>query len=199
MDIGVLGGTFDPVHNGHIAIAGEAVSRLKLAQVIFIPAGQPWLKVQHPMAPAVHRVEMVKLAIKNDLLFSLSMVEIEKSGPSYTVDTMVALQEQFGAETRLYFLMGSDALASISLWKEPERLVQMCTLVAFTRQDNHTTDVNEIERTVPGIGRHVILVDIKPIDISSTDIRERVAKGLSIRGLVPLAVEQYIYQHGLYR
>lgn len=199
MNIGVLGGTFDPVHLGHLVIAEAARSRLELAKVIFVPAGQPWLKSGRSITPAQHRVEMVKLAIADRPYFELSTVEVERPGPSYSVDTMATLYEQSGKENSFFFLLGWDSLSELPKWKEPSRLIQMCRLVAITRPNFNRPDLKAMEALVPGITRNVIWLDIPPVDISSSEIRARVAKGLSIDWMVPAQVARYIAEHGLYR
>ena len=199
MDIGVLGGTFDPIHSGHLIIAEEAGLKLGLARVLFVPARQQWLKTGRNIAPAAHRVEMVKLAIATNPNFEISAVDIDRPGPSYSVDTIAILQQQMGAEAKIFFLVGWDSLAELPQWKEPDRLIQLCKLVAVTRPGFSRPDLKALEPAVPGVTQSVVWLDIAPVDISSTDIRERVAQGLSIHGLVPEAVESYIKEHKLYR
>ena len=199
MSIGILGGTFDPVHNGHLSIAEDAMRQLGLTGVIFIPAGQPWLKGQRSIAPALHRVEMINLAIDNKSYFSLSTIEIDRNGPTYTVETMETLREKLGSHRKIYFLMGADAVAGITLWKEPDRLIKLCTIAVFARPGSQIPDMIALDRIVPGISRKTVLFEIDPIDISSTEIRQRLTMCLSVQGLVPVAVERYIHQHGLYR
>ncbi|MFC2050694.1 nicotinate-nucleotide adenylyltransferase [Chloroflexota bacterium] len=199
MDIGVLGGTFDPIHSGHLIMAEEARLKLGLARVLFVPARQQWLKTGRNIAPAVHRVEMVKLAIATNPNFEISAVDIDRPGPSYSVDTIAILQQQMGAEAKIFFLVGWDSLAELPQWKEPDRLIQLCKLVAVTRPGFSRPDSKVLEASVPGVTQSVAWLDIAPVDISSTDIRKRVAQGLSIHGLVPEAVESYIKKHELYR
>ena len=199
MNIGVLGGTFDPIHSGHLVIAEEARLRLRLAKVLFVPAGQPWLKTGRNITPAAHRVEMVKRAIAANPYFELSTVEVDRPGPSYTVETITILQQQLGAEARIFFLVGWDSLAELPEWKEPAKLIQLCKLVAVTRPGFSRPDLKALESSVPGVTQSVIWLDIPPVDISSSDIRNRVAQGLSIHGLVPEEVESYIKEQKLYR
>ncbi len=198
MKVGIMGGTFDPVHSGHLIIAEEVRETLGLAEVLFMPCGQPWLKLERPITPAVHRVEMVRLAIGTAPQFKLSEVEVKRSGPSYSVDTMVEFREQFGGEAELFFIVGCDALADLARWKEPQRLVQLCKLVAVPRVNFNSPDLKALERSVPGVSRRLICVAAPIIDISSSRIRERVRKGLSIRYLVPEKVEEYIRRQKLY-
>lgn len=199
MDIGILGGTFDPIHSGHLIIAEEARLRLRLAQVLFVPAGQPWLKVDRAITPAIHRVEMVKRAIAANRYFELSTTEVDRPGPSYTVDTIAILQQQLGTEAGFFFLLGWDSLAELPWWKEPSRLVQMCKLVAVPRPDFDPPNLEALESSIPGITQSVVLLDMPPVDVSSSDIRKRVAQGLSIHHLVPDEVERYIEEQKLYR
>jgi nicotinate-nucleotide adenylyltransferase len=199
MNIGILGGTFDPVHSGHLVIAEEAQRELNLIRVIFVPAGKPWLKTKRKITPAVHRVEMVKRAIAGDATFELSTIEVDRPGPSYSVDTVYILQRQLGAEAKIFFLVGWDSLAELPRWREPSRLVQLCKLVAITRPGLSRPDLKSLESSVPGITRSVVWLNIPPIDISSSDIRDRLAQGLSIHGLVPENVESYIKENKLYR
>ena len=200
MNTGILGGTFDPIHSGHLVIAEEARLKLRLDKVLFIPAGQQWLKTEERnITPAVHRVEMVRLAIAAKPYFDLSTVEVDRPGPTYSVETMAILHQQLGAEAKLFFIVGWDSLAELPQWKEPDRLVHLCKLVAVTRPGFNRPDLKEMEPPVPGITQSVVWLDIPPIDISSTDIRKRVIQGQSIHGLVPDGVEKYIAEQKLYR
>jgi nicotinate-nucleotide adenylyltransferase len=199
MDIGVLGGTFDPIHSGHLVIAEEARLRLRLAKVLFVPARQQWLKTGRNIAPVAHRVEMLRRAIAGKPYFELSTVEVDRPGPSYSVETMAILQQQLGAEAKIFFVVGWDSLAELPQWKEPDRLVQLCKLVAVTRPGFSCPDLKAMESFVSGITQSVVWLDIPPVDISSSDIRERVALGRSIHGLVPDEVERYIAEQKLYR
>ena len=199
MKVGVLGGTFDPVHIGHLIIAEAVRVQLRLEKVLFVPAGQPWLKLQHPITPAGYRVEMLRLALLPNLHFALSDVEVERSGPSYTIDTMVELRNRLGAQADLFFILGCDALAQFADWKEPSKLIQLCRLAVVPRANLAFSALEDLERHIPGITDRVSYVATPIIDISSSQIRERVARGLSIRYLVPDKVEEYIAQRQLYR
>ena len=198
MKIGVLGGTFDPIHYGHLAAAEQAIARLKLAEVVFMPVGQPWLKREQRISPSEHRLQMVRLAIADKPYFKLSAMEIERAGPSYTVDTMAELRSQLGAGDELFFILGWGSLAELPHWREPARLIQLCRLVAVTRPGSPTPDLEALESTIPGISRRVMLLDKPRIDISASAIRQRVARGEPIRRLVPEPVAEYITQHRLY-
>jgi len=198
MDIGVFGGTFDPIHNGHLVVAEEVRGKLNLAEILFVPAGQPWLKPDSPIAAAEHRVQMVRLALAGKPYFKPSKVEIERAGPSYAVDTIAELQGQLGTGDGLFFILGWDNLAQLPLWREPLRLITMCRLVAVPRPGYPPPDIKALETAIPGLSQRVVLMDKPQIDISAAGIRERVAQGLSVSNLVPEPVERYIREHGLY-
>jgi len=198
MNIGVLGGTFDPIHVGHLALAEEVRAGLDLAEVLFVPAGQPWLKADNPISPAEHRVEMVRLAIADKPYFKLSTIEVERSGPTYTVDTIAELKAQLGSGDELFFILGWDNLAGLSQWRQPSRLITMCRLVVVPRPGYLLPDLEALEASVPGLSQRVTLMDRPEIDISASAIRDRVARGSSVRHLVPEPVDEYIRQHKLY-
>jgi nicotinate-nucleotide adenylyltransferase len=199
MRIGILGGTFDPVHDGHLAIAGEVKEYLNLNEVRFLPAGQPWMKSDRTITPAVHRVEMLRLALASRPDFKLSTMEIEYEGPSYSVDTLAQMKAGVSEPIDWYFIIGWDNLAKMPQWKEPLRLIQMCFLVAVPRPGYDQPNMKILEKAIPGISKKVILMNKPRLDISATEIRKRVAEGTSIAGMVPPAVERYIAEHGLYR
>jgi nicotinate-nucleotide adenylyltransferase len=197
--IGILGGTFDPIHLGHLMIAEEGRSQLGLERVLFIPAGRPWLKTDREITPAIHRLQMLKLATADNPCFQISAVEIDRHGPSYSVDTMAALRQKLGKKAELFFLMGWGSLNELSLWKEPGKLIQLCHLVAFPRSGCEKPDLASLEKSIPGISLRVIWLEVTPVDISASDIRGRVAKGLPIGHLVPEVVAGYIEEHKLYQ
>jgi nicotinate-nucleotide adenylyltransferase len=198
MKIGVLGGTFDPIHRGHLLIAEEARERLSLAEVYFVPAPRTPLKEDISILGIEHRVQMVRLAITECPYFKLSTVEIDRPGPSYTVDTIVELQDRLGHETELFFIIGMDSLAQFHRWKEPSRIVEMCHLVAVPRPGHTVPETGFLEALVPGISERLIVLDKPVVGISATEIRERVARGLPINHLVPERVAEYIEKNGLY-
>lgn len=198
MNIGVLGGTFDPIHMGHLIIAEQVRLVLQLSKVLFVPAGQPWLKVNHVITAQNHRVEMVRRAIAANPYFELCTLEVERPGPSYTVDTMMMLQKQLGAQTSFFFIIGYDSLSELHLWKEPSKLVQICRLVAVPRLGSSLPDLKSLELRIPGITSSVIQLELPIIEISSSQIRSYLAQGLSIRYLVPDEVEKYIAEQKLY-
>jgi len=196
VNIGVLGGTFDPIHIGHLVVAEEARIKLGFKEVLFVPAGQPWLKLDRNITPAVHRVEMVRRAIADNPHFKLCTVEVERPGPSYTVDTLTMLQKQLGSEASLFFILGRDTLAGLTSWKEPKNLVRLCRLVVAPRLGSK--DLKHLETEMPGLLDKVIQLDMPVIGVSSSGIRQRIAQGLSIRYLVPHEVEKYITAQKIY-
>ncbi len=196
MNIGVLGGTFDPIHIGHLVVAEEARIRLGFNEVLFVPAGRPWLKLDRSITPAVHREEMVRRAIAANPHFKLCTLEVEHPGPSYTVDTLTMLRKQLGSEASLFFILGRDTLAELPLWKEPKKLVQLCRLVVAPRLGSE--ELKHLETSISGLPDKVIQLDMPVIGISSSGIRQRIAQGLSIRYLVPAEVEKYIAEQKLY-
>ncbi len=199
MNIGVMGGTFDPVHMGHLIVAEEARTRMNLAETLFVPACLPWLKSDSPISAAEHRVEMVRLAIADKPYFKLSTVDIERGGPSYTVDTVASLRGQIGAEDELFMILGWDSLAELPQWHEPSRLITMCRLVVVPRPGYSRPELKSLGKSLPGISQRVIFLDKPEIDISASNIRERVAKGLSVHHLVPTPGNRYIKEHRVYR
>lgn len=198
MKTGVLGGTFDPVHRGHLAIAGESMKQLELDEVLFVPTLLTPLKENNVITSAEHRVRMVELAIAGKPGFRLSTIDIDRAGTSYTVDTMESLKKQLGGGNELYFIIGLDGLETLPRWREPERLVRMCRLVTVRRPGYSRAVLEEIEKEVAGLAESLIFLEEPALDISATEIRKRVAGGLPVSDLVPGPVEEYIREHGLY-
>jgi nicotinate-nucleotide adenylyltransferase len=198
MKVGIMGGTFDPVHMVHLIIAEKARSELGLDKVIFIPAGEPWMKSDHPVTPAEHRVAMVRLAISSNPAFTVSTMEVDRRGPSYTIDTLEALWEDLGFDTGLFLLVGWDSLATIPSWKAPYRISKMATLVSFPRPGCNKPEMAALETAMPGISERIVIMEKPFIGISSSEIRVDLSHGKSVRYLVPREVEQYIREKGLY-
>lgn len=200
MRLGVLGGTFDPPHVGHLILAEEACLALGLGQVLFTPAGGPWRKAGQELSPREDRLAMVRLAVADNPHFAVSALEIEREGPSYTAETLTALRDQFGLKTELFFIMGADSLADFPHWHEPQRILELARLAVAERPEPEDVALEEglADDLARAMREKVIWLRMPRIDISSTAVRDRVRRGLSIRYWVPPAVEEYIRQHGLY-
>jgi nicotinate-nucleotide adenylyltransferase len=198
MRVGVLGGTFDPIHIGHLVSAEEAWGELELERVVFVPAGLPPHKLDHVVSPVEHRLAMVELAIVSNPHFAVSRVDIDRFGPCYTVDTIELLRDEWGPGAEIYFIMGSDSLLDILTWRNPRRLIRLCRFAVVSRS-GYQVDLNELDALLPGVASRVQMLNAPELAISSTDIQRRVREGLSIKYQVPEAVEAYIYQHKLYR
>jgi nicotinate-nucleotide adenylyltransferase len=195
--LGILGGTFDPPHIAHLVMADQARSQLNLSRVLVVLAGQPPHKLGRPVTPIEHRLAMTQLAIADDPSLALSRVEVDRPGPHYTADTLALLHAAY-PEDDLCLLIGSDSLRDLMAWRDPARIVAQARLAVMRRPDAGL-DMHALEVAIPGIGARVEWVDAPWLDISSSDIQRRVRAGLSIRHLVPAAVERYIVEHGLYR
>jgi len=196
--IGVLGGSFDPIHVGHLHIARQACARLELDRLVFVPAGQPPHKLDQALTDPEQRLEMVRLAVADEPRLVVSRIDVDRPGPSYSVDTVSLLQKEWGVRAQIYFLIGADLLADLTTWHQPRRLLELCQVVAVGRP-GHKVDVAALNRRFAGAPPVVLLEDVSPIDVSATEVRRRVAGGQSIEGLVPPAVAAYIQAHGLYR
>ena len=200
-NIGILGGTFDPIHNGHLAIAESAAERLGLDSVLFIPAGRPWLKAEQAVSDPAHRLEMTRLAVADYPNFVVSDVEIERPGPTYTVDTLRELRAQFAGSpqpTELYLILGMDSARDLGRWRRPERIFEMCVVVALSRPGSDDARPDDVERRFPAARGRFRVIRGPRIDISATEIRQSVSDGRPIRAYVPPSVEAYIREHKLY-
>jgi nicotinate-nucleotide adenylyltransferase len=193
--IGIMGGTFDPIHHGHLVAAEEARWQFRLDQVLFIPTGQPWQKPEG-VSPAEDRYLMTVIATASNPAFAVSRLEVDTPGPSYTVDTLRRLRAELPEGTRLLFIGGADLLRQLRTWKEPEQVLELAELIAATRPD---FDVDDVVQKVPGAAGRVHRMEIPALAISSSDIRARVARGAPIEYLVPEGVARYIEKRALYR
>jgi nicotinate-nucleotide adenylyltransferase len=194
--LGILGGTFDPPHYGHLALAENARAQLRLDRVLFVPAGQQPLKLGQDTTPAHHRAAMVEAAIADNPALALSRVDLDRPGPHYTADTLALLQEAH-PEAKLYFLIGSDSLAQLAAWHDPVGIVRRARLAVMQRPGREV-DIAELEQTVPGIRDRLDWLDAPRLDIAASDLRRRARQGLPLRYLVPPQVEAYIHEHRLY-
>lgn len=199
MRIGVFGGSFDPIHLGHLIAAEEARLQLGLGRVVFLTAGVPYLKTGRKVAPARQRLQMVRLAIAGNPSFEASAMEIDRPGPTYTVDTMEEMRLRFDKGEDLFFIVGWDGVSSFPAWQRPQRILELCRVAGVPRPGLERPDMAELEKALPGASERIVLLDKPVIGISSTEVRSRVDHGTSIRYLVPGAVERYIARQGLYR
>jgi nicotinate-nucleotide adenylyltransferase len=190
--IGVLGGTFDPIHVGHLVLAEQVQEKFELERVIFIPSASPPHKTEQKLSPADYRFEMTKLALEGNPFFFASDIELKREGLSYTVETLKELKELY-KDSEIYFLTGSDVLNEITTWKDPEEIYKLAKLVIGIRPGFDKFDPED------HFAKRSIIVNITGIDISSTQIREKVKKGESIKYLVPSKVEEYIKKKNLYK
>ena len=200
--VGILGGTFDPIHVGHLAIAEDARERLGLERVDFVPAGMPQLRPKPPAASAQDRAAMVELAISGNPAFRINRLEVTRDGATFTVDTLEILHartREAGHEPDLWFILSAESLLTLPRWKSPERVLQLARLAVVPRQGTVTPDRARLESQFPGAGGRVAFLDGPLLAVSGSAIRRRLAAGRSIRYLVPDAVWAYIADHHLYR
>ncbi len=198
MRVGVLGGTFDPIHYGHLLVAEEARLQLQLDRVLFVPAGQPWLKAGQTVSPVQRRVEMVRLAVESNPFFEVCLDEVDRPGPTYTVDTLRSLKARMGPGTLVFFILGADAMANFHLWKEPERLLELSRWVVVERPGYRELDVGEFVSRYPGAAEAVEFLSVPVMGVSGADIRRRAAAGMPLRYQVPEAVANYVERYNLY-
>ena len=196
--IGIFGGTFDPIHIGHLILAEEAWFQLKLDRVYLVPAGEPPHKQNRHLAGVEHRIRMAQLATADSDYIRVSRVDADRPGPHYTADMVRLVRERVDSQVELYFLMGMDSLGDLPNWSEAQWLVENCRLVALSRHDVEI-DWQRLNRALPGVQEKVIILDIPELEIASHIIQQRVRSGQPIRYQVPLLVERYIREHGLYK
>jgi nicotinate-nucleotide adenylyltransferase len=197
--IGILGGTFDPPHVGHLWLATLAADAIGLDRVLFMPAAQPPHKGGRLVTKASDRVLMTRLAISSDDLFELTLIEMERPGPSYTIDSVDELLATYGADATLYLLMAADSLAQIDTWREPDALLARIEWVVGPRPGTDLPDGSALEDRFGANASRIHLLSGPSLDVSSSDVRRRVAAGQAIRYLVPRGVEELIFERGLYR
>lgn len=198
MRLGVFGGTFDPLHIGHLVLAECAREELSLEKVLFMPAGQPWRKIDRLVTPAGHRVAMAKLGVQDNPAFVVSTIEVDTPGPSYTAATLEqVLAKNVGAD--LFVLLGVDAFRDLPNWKNPARIAQFAVIAVTGRPGYHESGEDIANLEALSFGERVRWFRMPEIGVSATALRESVRLGKSIRYLVPAAVEAYIEEHGLYR
>jgi nicotinate-nucleotide adenylyltransferase len=218
MRLGLLGGSFNPVHNGHLTIARQAREALGLDRILFVPTSHPPHKPTGSLAPSQDRYEMVRLAIASDPSLAISDVEIRRPGKSYSIDTIRLLQQEYGAQTKLFFLIGLDAFLDFPSWRDPLTLLKLCSFVVLSRPGLSfrslstvallppipypslaDLDAGRISRIEAQIGtQNLICLKLLPSAVSASDIRSRIRQGLAVANLLPPLVESYILQHHLY-
>jgi nicotinate-nucleotide adenylyltransferase len=219
MRLGLLGGSFNPIHNCHLTIAAETRDALGLDRVLFVPTGDPPHKASDSLAPAVHREAMVRLAIKDEPSFGISDIELRRTGKSYSIDTIRILQAEMGPSAELFFVIGLDAFLDLPSWKEAENLLLACRFIVVSRphlaferlltmplfppvepDQLSALDRGEIRRLSVRIsgGKDLTLLRLSPCHISASEIRQRIGERRSLASVLPLSVESYIIQHGLY-
>jgi nicotinate-nucleotide adenylyltransferase len=219
MRLGLLGGSFNPVHNGHLTIARQAREALGLDRILFVPTSHPPHKPTGSLAPSQDRYEMVRLAIASDPTLAISDVEIRRPGKSYSIDTIRLLQQEYGAQTQLFFLIGLDAFLDFPSWRDPLTLLTLCRFVILSRPGLSfrslstvpllppipftslaDLDAGRISRIEAPLGTQgLICLKLPPCPISASDIRARIRQGLPTANLLPPLVESYILQHHLYQ
>lgn len=203
MKLGILGGTFDPIHIGHLIIAEEARNRFGLERIVFVPAAVSPFKAEIRSTSPLERLKMVELATENNDHFSVSRIEIDRGGVSYTVDTIREIRRMYGKHAQLFFIVGADAITDIQKWKEPDVILSECMLVVASRPGYPLDHMYEFlpEHTSDGkpACQRVVIMEIPGIGISSTDIRERIATGRPFRYMVPEKVWSYITETSFYR
>ncbi len=193
---GILGGSFDPPHYGHLVMAETALVQLGLERVLFVPAAQPPHKV--PCSPAEVRAKLVALAIEGQPAFELSRIDLERPGPHYTVDMLRGLRVRYPKVDAWYFLMGEDSLREFSTWRDPQGILEQAYLAVMPRLGERA-DVVALRARYESLNERLVWLDVPYLGLSGTDLRRRVHAGLPIRYLVPPKVEEYIREHGLYR
>jgi len=194
--LGVIGGTFDPPHYGHLVLAENGCVQLGLERVLFVLAGQPPHKPNRPITPVHHRLAMVEAAIAGEPAFALSRVDLDRPGPHYTVETLALLRQEY-PEAALFFLIGGDSLADFPAWYDSAGIVRQARLAVMQRP-GYEPDLAKLERAVPGIRERLVWLDAPYLDIAASDLRRRAREGLPLRYLLPPPVEAYIRERRLY-
>ena len=201
--IGIMGGAFNPIHNGHLVTAQEALSQFELDKVIFIPTGNPPHKIENKIASAEDRYIMTVIATSSNSNFFVSRMEIDRKGKSYTIDTVQQLRKIYGKNLLLYFITGADAILEILTWKNTGEIVSLCKFIAATRPGYNLSRIEDLRKRLSDKARaadkKIYIMEIPALSISSTDIRNRVRYNRPIDYLLPEGVSNYILKHGLYK
>lgn len=200
--IGLMGGTFDPIHHAHLIVAEEVRYALNLSEMVFIPAGEPPHKLGRITAPVQDRLAMVELAVASNPHFSVSRVEVDRPGPSYLVDTLYLLKKQWGKDTELFFVIGWDSLEDFPTWYKPAEILEQLTRLVVVHRPGYEENEEynrQLEARLPGLLQKMCLVAVPQLDISSTNLRQRIVENRPIKYQTPAEVEAYIQAHHLYR
>ena len=198
MRIGIYGGTFDPIHIGHLVLAEQCREQCHLDEVWFVPAAEPPHKRESVISPARARCDMIEFAISGHSQFRLSTLEVDRPGPSFTVTTLEQLHAA-DPTRELFLLIGADSLRDLPQWRDPQRILELATIVAVNRGHQPMPDRSSVDdRLGPAVRSRLLFAEMPTIDVSASNLRQRVAAGQSIRYLVPRAVEAYIHQHNLF-
>lgn len=196
--VGIMGGTFNPIHIGHLILAETARTQYELDEILFIPSGKSYMKQQMDIPAGEVRAAMTSLAIEDNPYFALSLIEIEREGNTYTYETLEALKEQ-NPDTEYYFIMGEDSLFAMDKWKFPQRIFDACTILAAIRNEDSVSHIEtEAKRLAEQYQGKILMLNCGNMDISSSQIRSKVKQGASIRYIVPDKVIEYIEEHNLY-
>lgn len=197
--IGIMGGTFNPIHFGHLILAEQAMEVYDLDEVLFIPSGNPYMKDTEPIADRTVRGHMTELAIKGNPHFRMSSIELDREGPTYTYETLNALKEE-NPDCTYYFILGADSLLTMETWKNPKEIFKNCVVIASVRGTGTEDKIEKIAtHLIYEYQADVRILPAKFIDLSSTEIRQRIAHGKSVRYMLPEKVREYIYENGLYQ
>jgi nicotinate (nicotinamide) nucleotide adenylyltransferase len=196
----ILGGTFDPIHFGHISVAEAVLDKTDVEKVLFIPSGKPPHKELECVSNSDIRLDMTRLAIEGHENMEVSSIEIDRGGMTYTVDTVLQLKSLLGNDAKFKFITGADAIHDIKTWKDYKLLLKICSFIAVTRPGyNKNTEAMEIEKMEKKFGCDIEFIEIPPVDISSSQIRQNISNGISVEGMVPDKVAEYIFKKGLYK
>jgi len=198
MNLGILGGTFDPVHLGHLSIAESAIEQVSLDRVLFIPAGHPRFKQAEPAASVLDRLEMVRLATTDNPRFTVCDLEAHRPGPTYTVDTLMQLTAKLGPTSNLFFILGLDVLGQLDRWKDPARVLELCQILVSDRPGEQQFDWADFYCRVPEAEGRVLTINAPLIDVSATELRRKAAAGENLAGETPKPVAEYIIEQRLY-